>query len=352
MNSMNSMNLFHGVSPVPTEADRLRKQLWTERIFFGLVIIALLSVIYFSRPLGPRIYAVEVGGEPKVYLPSSSLADKVQSALRDELKQQYGENVSLPEMKVSAQPASDEHKPTTETDALDRLRREIKPQVKAAAIYINGKPVLALRDRADAETALDQAKSALLKREEQSTLPLKQPPPQIDPAAARFKEKVEIKEASVNVDLLKPSVKDALRLLLGSANGGKKPYVVQQRDTGVSIAKQLKMSFNKLSQLNPGVKWNRLQIGQELNVTETKPLLTIVVTRELTWAIDVPYSLEEVESSELPPGAVKVQRRGQWGKKEITARITYENGREVTRKVIRETVLRPAVRQVVLMSTR
>ncbi|MCS6862618.1 MAG: G5 domain-containing protein, partial [Abditibacteriales bacterium] len=164
-----------------------------------------------------------------------------------------------------------------------------------------------------------------------------------------FKEKVEIKETAVDVDVLKSSVKEAVRLLLGSGSDEHKPYVVQAGDTGVAIAKKLKMPLHKLMQLNPGVKWNRLQIGQELNTTETKPLLTVVYTRELTWRIDVPYTFEEIEAPHLPPHTIKVQRRGQDGRKEITARITYENGREVARHIIREKILKPAVRQVVVM---
>lgn len=332
------------------EAERLRKQLWTERIFFGVVIVALLAVIYFWRSPGPRVYAIMIGDEPKVFLASQSIAAKVQKSLRDEFTKRYGENVALPEMKVVDYPKSEDHKTMTESDALDALLKEVKPQVKAAAITINGKTVVALPDRADADKVLDQVKIALLQREEQSIFPLQKEPPKIDPSKARFKEKVEIKETAVDADILKSSVKDAVRLLLGSGNGENKPYVVQAGDTGVSIAKKLHMPLNKLMQLNPGVKWNRLQIGQELNITEAKPLLTIVYTRELTWRVDVPYTFEEIEAPHLPPHTIKVQRRGQDGRKEITARITYENGREVSRQIIREKILKPSVRQVVVMS--
>jgi len=332
------------------EVERLRKQLWRERISFGLVIVALLVVIYLWRSPGPRIYAITVGDEPKVFLASQSTAMKVQKSLRDEFTQRYGANVSLPEMKVVGYPQSEDLKPMTESDALAALRRAVKPQVKAAAIAINGKTVVALPDRADADEVLRQVKSILLRREEQSIFPPQKNPPKIDPSQAKFKEKVEIKETRVDADLLQSSVKDAVRLLLGSGNGENKPYVVQAGDTGVGIAKKLHMPLNKLMQLNPGVKWNRLQIGQELNTTEAKPLLTIVYTRELTWRMDVPYTLEEVEAPHLPPHTVKVQRRGQDGRKEITARITYENGREVSRHIIREKILKPSVRQVVLMS--
>lgn len=332
------------------EAERLRKQLWTERIFFGLVIVALLAVIYFWRSPGPRVYAITVGDEPKVFLASHSTAAKVQRSLRDEFAARYGESVLLPEMKVVAYPKSEDAQPITESDALDVLRKEVKPQVKAAAITINGKTVVALPNRADANEALSQVKSLLLQREERSLLPLQKEPPQIDPSKAKFKEKVEIKETAVDADLLKSSVKDAVRLLLGSGNGDHKPYVVQAGDTGVGIAKKLNMPLNKLMQLNPGVKWNRLQIGQELNTTEAKPLLTVVYTRELTWRMDVPYTFEEIEAPHLPPHTVKIQRRGRDGRKEITARITYENGREVARHIIREKILKPSVPQVVVMS--
>lgn len=51
-----------------------------------------------------------------------------------------------------------------------------------------------------------------------------------------------------------------------SSSSSAESYTVRSGDTGARIASRHGVSFSALSRANPGVNWNRLQVGQSLNI--------------------------------------------------------------------------------------
>ena len=59
-----------------------------------------------------------------------------------------------------------------------------------------------------------------------------------------------------------------------------------------------------------------------------------------------------MKTKELYRGDTKVQTKGKHGKKQITAAVTEENGKEVKREVLKEKVVKEPVTKVVLVGTK
>ena len=57
----------------------------------------------------------------------------------------------------------------------------------------------------------------------------------------------------------------------GSSTGASKTYKVVAGDTGEGIAKKLGVTFSELEAANPGVNWNNLQLGQTLHAPGHRP---------------------------------------------------------------------------------
>jgi serine/threonine-protein kinase len=82
----------------------------------------------------------------------------------------------------------------------------------------------------------------------------------------------------------------------------------------------------------------------------TKPA-SVVTTTTKTWTQSIPYGTTQRKTAELPAGSARVKQKGQAGVKRITIEITFQQGREVSRRTVNEKVVKPAVPEVVLVGT-
>lgn len=82
-----------------------------------------------------------------------------------------------------------------------------------------------------------------------------------------------------------------------------------------------------------------------------KPLITIKTVKEVTFTEDVEYGTKYQYDSTMFAGAEKVSSEGVFGQDKITAIITYENGTEVSRKVLSKERIKDPVDEVVILGT-
>jgi hypothetical protein len=66
----------------------------------------------------------------------------------------------------------------------------------------------------------------------------------------------------------------------------------------------------------------------------------------------VPFKKKNVKDPELPKGEVVVTTRGVKGSKRLTYAVTYTNGRETSRRLVRQSITVPPVTQVTAIGTK
>jgi uncharacterized protein YabE (DUF348 family) len=76
-----------------------------------------------------------------------------------------------------------------------------------------------------------------------------------------------------------------------------------------------------------------------------------VTTKKITKIEKIKYTTQYVNSSSLSAGTSKVTTKGVNGKKRVVYKVTYEDGKETSRKVIKETVIKEPVDEVVSQGT-
>lgn len=125
-------------------------------------------------------------------------------------------------------------------------------------------------------------------------------------------------------------------------------HTVSEGDCLGCIANKYGVKLSDIFDNNPGLNENLLlQIGQQINVTVSKPLLTVEVTEEIVENEGIPFNLETRTTDKLPKGETRVIQPGKEGTKRTTYQITKENGKTVERKVIwEETVTKPIAKIV------
>jgi LysM repeat protein len=167
--------------------------------------------------------------------------------------------------------------------------------------------------------------------------------------APEFKQKVEIRVEPTTEDI-SADVETAVALLEGKDSDGTGVHRVEAGQNAWSIARQHELSLEELKQLNPDARLNRLRIGQELNVAGiTEPLVTVTAEGKSSVEELISYRTELRSSPNLYLGKRLQLRAGKPGRARVTYRVRCENGKVVEREEQeRQVIAQPETKVVVL----
>jgi len=313
---------------------RLRRRLWIERGVF-LALLATLGAVTLGPALFPRVWAVYVGDRPVV-----ALRDKTAAlALLEQVKREQGEGSSgvtfaQPVRVDQADPA---RVPVADArTAAQRVAGAVKLRAERAMIYIDGAPVAALPDAAQANEVLERLKAELGGKLER-----------IDQAPA-FKQQVDVRVEPAEQDAW-ADMEAALGLLRGDGADEEATHVVTPGDNGWSIARKYRLSVDALRTLNPEAHFDRLRVGQRLHVrAPAAPLLTVVAEGRETEEIPLSYDTIIRQAPAMFTGKRILRQPGRPGRQRVTYRVKLENARVVERQEIsRERVEAPRPKIVI-----
>lgn len=157
-----------------------------------------------------------------------------------------------------------------------------------------------------------------------------------------FKQKVEVKTEPADQDSWADK-ETALGLLMGEEGEQQKQHTIQRGESAYTIAKSYGLATAELQRLNPGVTLPRIHPGQKLNVgSGPEPLLTVLVEGKTTQTLATPYPSIKRVNPKLYEGKQFVKQPGRPGRQLITYQMRYENGRATERQVIARKTLAAA----------
>lgn len=103
------------------------------------------------------------------------------------------------------------------------------------------------------------------------------------------------------------------------------------------------INLDELDKITPP-KSELLQDGMKVNITR--------VDKEVKNEVKpLEYAVEKRENNDLPQGTENIVQQGQNGEKLITTEVVYEDGKEVSRKVVGEKVQKNPVNQIIDVGT-
>jgi len=167
--------------------------------------------------------------------------------------------------------------------------------------------------------------------------------------APEFKQKVEVRMEPTAEDI-SADVETAVALLEGKDAEGSGVHRVESGQNAWSIARQHDLSLAELKQLNPAANLKRLHIGQELSVTGvSEPLVTVSAEGRTSAEEPIGFRTELRSSPNLYLGKRILLRAGKPGRARVSYRVKCENGKIVEREELsREVVSEPQTKVVVL----
>lgn len=288
-----------------------------------LVLVAVLGLSAWKiREYSQEVpYTIWVDGDPVVTVRNKGVAMSVLRVVRSDAADSFPLSCVRFTRPVKVRIASKGVAVSNPSDAVRTLKKAVGTEVWAFAVFVDDKPVVALKTSEDAERALDLLKRYYAtKVEKLSGEPV-------------FKEKVTIHRCYVTPDCLAPSAEKAAEILRTPA-GEREYYTVRVGDRAVNIAPQFGLTLAQLKELNPGVDLDRLRDGDRLLVRVPVPPVTVVTKRLVTRVVDI-------------TGPAEPRYRTRTGKRHTTAVVIYENDTPVEEQIISQVTVwnKPEVNQ-------
>ncbi len=216
----------------------------------------------------------------------------------------------------------------------DKLIRSLGDKIiEATGLYVNDVFYGSVEDG----TALDLALQKKLEEADTGT------------GTVSFYHKVALKEGLYPTDTLVSQ--EQMQTLIDSQVAGKKTYTIQAGDAPYSIASKFDLPYSQFVSMNPNIETTCL-VGQEVIISKEQAFLPILITKQITYNKDVPFDTVTKKSATYYTGYSAVSRNGVNGTDKVTATVSYLDGQEVSREVIKTVRVKEPVDKVVIQGSK
>ncbi|CAM3075106.1 M23 family metallopeptidase [Paenibacillus sediminis] len=245
---------------------------------------------------------------------------------------------------------------------LKKVEGALTGYARGVELKVNGKTVGIVKNQETADYILNQVEQSYVPAGKIASPTLKtvstsagdggkrKQPPQRKLESVTFSEQINVVPVETDPhNIINPE--DAVKMLT-TDQATPIIYEVREGDTISSIAKKYNLSEKQIYKNNPGVQELYLQIGDELNLTVPKPLLTLKTVEIVTEEIVTEPKIVVRKSDSLRSGQSKVISEGNSGLKRMEYRITKENGDVVSEEWLGHEVLKQSTPTVVMKGTK
>lgn len=129
-------------------------------------------------------------------------------------------------------------------------------------------------------------------------------------------------------------------------------YVVQKGDTFARIAKDMGLTVDQLSELNPDVVIDKIWVGDKLVVQQSVPTLSVWTVDHVTYEQAIESPVEYIDSPDMYKGETKVVQQGEDGVAQVSAEVRSLNGYETEQTVLSTTVVQEPTATKILQGTK
>ncbi|MGE5398245.1 MAG: peptidoglycan DD-metalloendopeptidase family protein [Chitinophagales bacterium] len=217
------------------------------------------------------------------------------------------------------------------------LEKSLDLKAQAVAIVIDGKPVVYVTNQMTAKKLLQDIKNkyALIGEKEKIQ-------------SINYVEKINLKNVQVASARILP-YKEALAYLT-TGNTNPQYYEVKEGDTLWWIARNHDMHVKDIMAGN-NLKGEKLDLGQKLVLTSSRPFVNVVATVQGTKVEVIPFTTR-VTINKAWKYTIKEKQAGKDGEKKVTYVETRRNGSITQHKVVSEIVTKKPVDRVVMRGTK
>jgi murein DD-endopeptidase MepM/ murein hydrolase activator NlpD len=224
-------------------------------------------------------------------------------------------------------------------EVLSRLTYMKDINVTAYGIFVDGKRAAVLPSQAEADGVL----AGLLEKFSKAKDGIRY-------ESVVFQEEVTVQEVSAKLGNLQRASTVSEKML--SDEVSEKVHVVVAGDSKAEIAKMYGLTVAKLIASNPTIEDRKLKLGDKLTIQQIEPVLHIATVAKATYNVKIPYDTVKKDNPNAYKGNNSVKTKGKNGTTQVVARVIRVNGVETTREILKETVTKEPVTEVILVGSK
>ncbi len=171
-----------------------------------------------------------------------------------------------------------------------------------------------------------------------------------DYESVEFREEVEVGEAEVKLGSIKSKEEAKAEIIQGLPV--KEGYTVAEGETVESIAKATSTTVEEIEEGNPDIDIDKLVVGDTLTIVKREPLVHVEVVANVVTTRKIPFETETTKDNSMFLDTEQVSQEGVDGEEEISAQITFVNGKIINEKIRSQTIIKEPVKEVVTVGTR
>lgn len=336
------------------------------------------AVLFIAFSIGLAVYLIFTTSYYNVYVKGEligtiSTQEELQNLYAEKIAD-YEENYPEVEVKLNTADISVQEMRASDPDinseeTLQKLNGIIQVYTEGAELKVGDKVVAIVKDEETASRILQQVKNSYTSEANQAEhsdtaskiravaaltstgeKENEQEEEQVTLASVRLKEEVVIEEVEVAPQQVLTD-EEAIKLLT-EGEEAEFSYQVKEGDTLSSIAASYNMTVADIRSLNPELTDDVIRLGQQLTLYAPRPAITVTTVENVTQEVITEPQVEVRKSDELKSGVTKVIREGQTGRKQVSYRITKENGEVVKEEWLGQEVIEASVSEIVLQGTK
>lgn len=320
----------------------------------GVIIFGASFGIFQYQSEASTLYHVYVDGKQIGTVDNKSVVDIWKSQELRKAQTQYG-NLTLDAVNQIEFIEEKKHKGEYDNlKAIKALDSVMTIQAVGVELVVNDEVVGVVKDQATADRILSNLKQAYLPKTEKQGVVVasvdQTESKKVHVDSVQFKETISTEKVKVTPDQV--FSEEDMYVLLKKGTLEEKKYIVQDGDTISEIAQRHSLTTKQLYQLNPQVKGEFINIGDELVVTAMTPKVTVEVKENLIQVERIPYKVIYQRDDSMYVNETKVIAKGSEGQKQVEYSIVKENGYVVQKTILNEEVLKEATDKVVLKGTK
>lgn len=321
------------------------KYKWISLISVGLVLI--VGIFYYAHyknvkeELNSKAYDVYIGNSKIGVVKDQKKVEKVMNEIETNLSKQYGLEVSVDQNMRFVETNLSDDSLTLESQLKEKIKSNLSFNVFAYAINVNGKDLGAVKTKENAENIINEIKKPYIEES-------KKEDSKIENIAIAEDVKIIKKKVSIK-DIKKP---DELMVFLQKGTTEEKTHIVEEGENYWTIAHDYNLTVEELEEANPDKDHELIHPGDEISLVVPKPYLTVETTETTTFSEDIDYEVEYEYSASMYEDQTSVKRSGKEGKKEVVAKVKKQNGIEVAKEIIKESIVSSPVSKIVIKGTK
>lgn len=306
-------------------------------LFMFFSIVPLWGALQYYIQQTGYFYAVYVDGEEIGVLEEEEKLDEMLIALQKEAEAYY-ERPVVPVESVTIEKVFRPQEEQNEEKLFSHLRFMLSYKVDSRMITVNGKDIFPVATDEDVEKVIELVQFAYVTKDAKVSL-----------QEVQMEEKISSREYYAYPEELYDVETVAAYLLRGTDR--KEIYLVSRGDSLWEIASNYNLSVDDLKEANPQIDGDLIREGDEISLIVPEPMVNVITVERMIQEENIPFKTEYIYDSNMWRTQTKVVEEGVFGRKEVVYQITRENGEEVERKVIGESVVQEPKNRLVASGT-